>query len=240
MSGKNQIQDIRPDCTFANYVAQNENQTSAAQHLQSLTQLLVDNRGMFASASTSRSFGAAARSSPFPNGMIVFIHGTPGTGKTHLVEAVVNKLKSEAPEVLDDVFFYRGELQYPILDGSDNLHLDYGHKSIIMLDDLYANKQSLNHADSADYKRISAFLTMVYEKRCLVIVSSNFSMADEMVPFIKKHDQIGRLSSRVEELMGGRGFSIDTSGPDYRVKIAAEMKKTQAPGQLNPFALLKP
>ncbi len=240
MSKKNQIQDIRPDCTFENYRPQNDNQTAAAKNLGSLAQSLVDNRTMFPPAPTSRAFGAAARPSPFPNGMIVFLHGTPGTGKSHLVEALVNKLKADAPEVAQDIYFYRGDLHYPILDGSDNLHLDYGHKPIIVADDLFSQKQSLSDANSSDYKSLSAFMTMVYEKRCLVIMSSNFSLAEELVPFLRQHDTVGRITSRMEELIGGRGFSVDTSGPDYRSKIAAELKKTQQPGELNPFASFKP
>ncbi|QQG36231.1 MAG: hypothetical protein HYS17_00105 [Micavibrio aeruginosavorus] len=241
MGGKNQIQDIRPGSTFSNYAPQNENQKTAASNLRALAQSFVDNKALFAggAAALSPSFGHVAKPSPFPDGMIIFLHGTSGTGKSHLIEAVINQLKDDAPEILPSIYFYRGKLHYPVLDGSDNMHLDYERKPIIVVDDLFADKQSLQQADSSDYKTLSTFLTMVYEKKCLAVMSSNFSLADELLPFLQRHDRIGRITSRVQELVGGRGFSVDTSGPDYRVKLAEDMQRSQKRNQMNPFASLK-
>jgi hypothetical protein len=46
---------------------------------------------------------------PFQHSQILILWSEPGRGKTHLIEALINKLKDETPMALDGIF-YQGRI----------------------------------------------------------------------------------------------------------------------------------
>ena len=89
---ENHVKNIRPNATFAAYQPQTAEQQKALEYTRGLAEYLV---------SISAEFNA--NSSPFADAMMIVLAGAPGTGKSHLLEAIANHVAKEAPPVLDHV-----------------------------------------------------------------------------------------------------------------------------------------
>lgn len=196
----NRIEQVRPESTFEAFQAQTPEQINASEMLESL-----------ASRITTGSQHILSNQYPFPHAGIIFLHGQPGRGKTHLVEAFVNRLRQKAPEVLRKVFLSRDFF-------GDNIAA-YGYRGfpIILLDDLFANVPSPDKLHKVDASRLRDFVFNLYEERSLVIATCNFGLSRHLRGMIAEEDPTGRALSRLDELISRNGTGeIELTGIDWR------------------------
>ena len=148
---------------------------------------------------------------------LVNLHGAPGRGKTHLVEAFLNVVK---PDTND---FTRKNGVY-LLDGKALATWEYGSLDdvrVLAIDDLFRGQQSLSGVTATDIKSVMEGLYRAYERRQFVLTTSNFP-TNGMIDLIKAQDTVGRLRSRLAEMSIG---AIELTGEDYREKLARERQE---------------
>jgi len=203
---QNLVGQSRPSSLFSTYQPQTDSQQEALTRLVSL-----------ADAASRKLQALPGRPHPFSNGRIVFISGPTGVGKSHLVEAFINDLAEKELEVAKTVFLFRGDFTSRNVSGLDQ----FGNCPIVVIDDLYAKYQSIEQVHGGtDIKILMQLVTMVYEDRRLVIITSNFPLMQGISEKIRQEDQIGRVTSRLNELMANSGELV-IEGADYREKLAA-------------------
>ncbi|TAH35137.1 MAG: AAA family ATPase [Alphaproteobacteria bacterium] len=169
---------------------------------------------------------------PFANAQIFFIHGGPGLGKTHLMEATINALLAVNANLAKRIMYSRGNFASDYAHASTALFEIYHRDTpIIMIDDVYKERQSVRELSPSDIEAMMNFVTGVYDRRALVIMTSNFPLKDGITQRIAEVDKIGRTTSRLEEIMARSG-EIEVRGSDYR-KVLAKDKA------VNPLEMLR-
>jgi len=149
---------------------------------------------------------------------MIILWGNPGVGKTHLQEAIVNHIAQVNPAVLARLYLSRYDFTLENLSSA----FSYGGCPVILIDDMYARHQSVESLHpNTDLDSFKKFISRVYENRCLVIVTTNFQFKDGILQRVKSIDKIGRVTSRMNELMACSG-EIHLKGPDYRCILADE------------------
>lgn len=212
----NRIKEVRPDSLFENYQPLTESQKKALAFFKNISSILTESD--MAKRIISDEF-------PFPTAAFYVFSGKPGVGKTHLMEAVVNGLTAQNPKLRDRIFLLRDNFTTMMYGMSgDNF---FNNKPIILLDDLYAEIQGPEGLKGFGYvEKLTQFLMQVYERRSLVIASSNFPFIENVLPLVRQHDIIGRSTSRIAEMFGRGGVGeLEIKGPDYR-EIIAQMAQT--------------
>lgn len=207
---ENNIEEVRPGSTFENFTPSTDSQSRVHELLQGLAQQVIEAKDTI-----------ATQTQPFGDACLIFLHGEPGRGKTHLVEAFVNAIKAAAPEV-----FARMVLS------CDRLYLDYLYSSnpyddapIVIIEDLFHDKKSVSDLHTgADIAAFMKFITDMYSHKRLVIVTSNFRLLKGgILDRVKEADQVGRTVSRAAEVMSGGG-EFELLGPDYREELAKQRR----------------
>lgn len=146
------------------------------------------------------------------------LHGAPGTGKTHLLESIVNHVAEYSPQALKGVYLSRYNFTHEHLSEG----YAYGDSPIVLLDDLFVQYQKLSELHPVtDLRALSYWIKTLYERRVLCVISSNFPFKDGLMPRVESIDQQGRMKSRVAELLR-TGFEIEVVGPDGRNDVEAE------------------
>lgn len=179
MTRENRIGEIRPVSTFETYKPQTPEQQFALDGINNLSQELINNRERIANEDY-----------PFDYAMWVMLWGKPGTGKTHLLEAFANKLKLDAPEVAEKVFFSRSKFAHD----NGSFAASYDEKPIVIIDDMFADTDAVENLNShTDIQAIANFVRATYERRRLVLSSCNFPFQGRLLDKIRAVDQTGRL-----------------------------------------------
>jgi DNA replication protein DnaC len=210
---ENALKSVRPKSSFDSYKPQTEEQKEALAWMSGMADWLISLQDSFAGGSN-----------PLEDGTLFFLSGQPGTGKTHLLEAVINDIRERAPELLDSIYLFRDKFTSKFCSGVYEFSFD--RKPIIFLDDLFSEHQSIGDLhDATDIPAISSLISQAYERRWLVVATSNFPLMSGILDRIKKVDKVGRISSRCEEIITGRGQEFEIKGPDYRAIIASQAKK---------------
>jgi DNA replication protein DnaC len=200
----NHIRDIRPDSTFESYEPINEEQERARAALQDLASKL----------SESAPDGTQLNLSRFRKGALLVLSGTVGTGKTHLLESFANTLINNRPDLANSMFFSCGDF-LGTFSTQKFVPATVDNKSIILIDDVFSNRKTVDDLDHIDVQSISSLMTFLNEDRRLCVMTTNFPFTLGIGGQIKKYDPVGRISSRCAELLATAG-EFDTSGPDYR------------------------
>lgn len=208
----NHIDEVRPTSTFKSFIPQTDEQAMTAQGLEKLTTQIGERL---------RSVGE------FDHARVVGIHGGPGRGKTHLTEAMINRLREM--EVADRVWLVRGE-DAPYALKQHALSED-ATKRVFIVDDLFSRFPALARVDTWNLGNFTESLLQIYERRLFLITTSNFSTAGIKQRITADIDPVGRVKSRLAE-MTVRDITLD--GPDYR-EILAQQRNENEGG--DPYAL---
>ncbi len=222
MSHDNCIKQIRPESTFANFKVYQPEQQVVLDTMKTLAQQIVDNAPLI-----------VGQEYPFPYGQVIFLWSQPGHGKSHLLEAFASHILAEAPQLERSLYLARDNFTLRHIGFTDL----YEKRPIVMIDDLFSDFQSVDKLHPAtDLKCLMNYLSAVYERRTLVIATSNFPMLsnDGIVECIRSVDKIGRTLSRCEELLSTAG-EIYLPGIDYRKEIAKERQQRRSTIRL-PFS----
>lgn len=91
---------------------------------------------------------------------------------------------------------------------------------IIVFDDVYCDRNAIAEIDNFDIKSFMELTMLAYERRALVIMSSNFPLKAALMDRVARVDKLGRVVSRLKEMMSLSGELV-IDGPDYREIIAA-------------------
>lgn len=201
----NLVRQARPTSQFSTYQPQTDSQAEALKRFTAL-----------ADAIARKSRSVVENTYPFEHGRIIFVSGNPGVGKTHLVEALINELTQREPDLVERIFLFRGNFTHANIANFS----DFGGCPIVIIDDLFAERQSIEKLHpNVEIKVLMQLITAVYDERRLVLVTSNFPLMQGIVEKILAADAVGRVSSRLRELMANSGELI-IEGRDYREILA--------------------
>jgi DNA replication protein DnaC len=203
----NRIAEVRPGATFSTYYPDPAYPSQAAMR---------DNLLTLSQAILAKAEAILTEDYPFKQGRMIFISGPPGVGKTHLIEALINAVVAGNAQLSSKILLLRGNFTR-MHSGS---FADFMGCPIVIIDDLYAERQSLDMLDASDLSVLMRLVMDVYESRRLVLLTSNFVLKKGVEKFIQDGDLVGRASSRLAELMANSG-AVAIDGEDYRRKLAA-------------------
>lgn len=213
MSHENFISQIRPNSTFASFEIYQNEQIAALEGMKALADQLVNNASVI-----------EGREYPFALGQVIFLWSEPGHGKSHLLEAFAQHLLDGAPALAKSIYLARDSFTLRHIASVDL----YDRRPIVLIDDLFSEYQSVSQLHTAtDLPCLMKFLASVYERRTMVIATSNFPMLGDggILEAIAKVDKVGRILSRCEELLASSG-EIYLPGKDYR-KVIAQKRKAE-------------
>ncbi len=221
---EDKMHQVRLDCRFENFTAMHDSQAQAKAFLFELANQVVDAAPVL-----------AADPHAFRRATLLFLHGKPGRGKTHLVEAFINEVLERAPGLRSLMVLSRGRFMYDY----QTTDSPYGDSSIVIIDDMYHDKMDVRELHPAtDVRSFMKFITDLYDNHRLVIVTSNFPLLNGgIMGLVQKTDTIGRIVSRAAEVMAGAG-ELELLGDDYRQRIASESRRQRITPRL-PFPTQK-
>jgi predicted ATPase len=208
---ENKIAEVRPGSTFDTFKVYDPAQ-----------QQVVDLLGNVADQVIARTPRILEEEFPFDNGKILFLWSEPGRGKTHLVEAFINRIRAADKRLAKKMVLSRGRFYF-------DFQLDinpYGDASIVIVDDMFHDKMSIGDLHPAtEVQAFMRFISMVYDRRVLALVTSNFPMIEGggILSRVAQVDKIGRILSRSKEVLSGSG-EIHLAGRDYREVLSDERK----------------
>lgn len=205
----NKIAQVRPGSTFENFEVYDPAQQRVVDLLKGVADQLLGR----ASQVLNSEF-------PFDNGKVLFLWSKPGFGKTHLVEAFINRVKEGNPKLLRRMVLSRGRFYFDY----QLCNSPYG-VPVVVIDDMFHDKQSVQDLHPrVELASFMKFVTDIYERRALVIVTSNFPMLKGgIVERVAQVDTVGRIVSRMHELLACSG-EINLSGKDFRAELAKRKK----------------
>jgi DNA replication protein DnaC len=210
MSTKNALDEVRPESTFANYVPKTPSQTEAAQIFQKVAGLIIEQANNIRTSEY-----------PFPHARLLSFFGGPGRGKSHLMEALVNDILQQAPDLKEKIFLLREDFTNA-MRGQPGAALNaFDGKPIILIDDLFSECQSVEDLHpKSEVMHLMRFIAEAYERRPLIITTSNFPFVKGIIEKIQEVDTVGRATSRCDEILS-RGGEVEIAGPDGRIEIAS-------------------
>ncbi len=206
MSHGNCVGAARPGSTFERYEPETAAQREAHIQFQRLADGLIANEAAI-----------LASEHPFPAAKLIFLWGAPGTGKTHLVEAIINRVRHRAPKLLLANKLYLARKDFTLEHVA--MVSTYERAPVVIVDDMWNTHASVDRLHSVDVQCFSDFVFSIYERRTLVLVTSNFPIMAGILPIVKQYDPAGRAVSRLSELLAGSG-EMHLEGPDYRQVLA--------------------
>ncbi|GMX58873.1 MAG: chromosomal replication initiator protein DnaA [Candidatus Microsyncoccus archaeolyticus] len=147
----------------------------------------------------------------------LFIYGGVGLGKTHLVQAIGNKIKEENPE--KKVKYLPAEKLISIIVNSiKNHNIEELKKNLRELDVLIVDDiQFIAGKDKTQEEFFHTFNSL-YQKNKQIILSSD-----------RHPNTIPAITERLKSRFKG-GMISDVSSPDYETRIAILRKKTEEKG----------
>jgi chromosomal replication initiation ATPase DnaA len=158
---------------------------------------------------------------PFANARIMFLTSEPGHGKTHLVEAIINHIADHKPAMLGKMVLSRGKFTSDHMTSAD----EYGGASVVVIDDIFADCQSVQDLRPGDLIALVHFITMLYERRIFAIITSNFRLTGDdggILGRVATVDKIPRVMSRFKQVLAASG-EIVLPGKDFREELAKRL-----------------
>ena len=147
----------------------------------------------------------------------LFIYGNPGLGKTHLLNAIRNEIKSSFPEM--NIVYTQGEaFANEIIEAIHNVRTPafrekYRNTDVLFVDDI----QFIAGMESTQTEFFNTFNTL-YENNKQIILTS-----DRPPKEIKSLDE--RMSQRFE-----MGLLADIQEPDFETRVAIIRRKAEQLG----------
>jgi len=218
MSYGNQIVQRRPGSTFDAFEVYHQGQQDIVDTMTELADQIIGSANTIVNDEY-----------PFPFGQIIFLWSEVGQGKTHLLEAFVNRVLKQAPELEKRIYLSRSNFCHDNMTAAAR----YDNLPIILIDDLFSDLQSVDAMHPAtDLKALMHFFTRCYDRRPLVICTSNFSMNEGqgLLSRLGQADKIGRALSRAKELLSTAG-EIYLPGKDFRGEIAKRRQQSFKKGR---------
>ncbi len=201
----NLISQVRPSSTFNSFEKYDPEQEKFVQVVKRLADQIV-----------AKADAICTQPYPFEHARLLIFWGEPGVGKTHLIEALVNHVKQAAPQVLAKMYLARENFTHANLSSTGS----YGNAPIVIIDDLFAESHGLDQLhDATDIRCFMEFIKKMYEERRLIIITTNFAFKEGIVERVKKVDKVGRIVSRLNEILSRSG-EFEFSGEDYRDRLA--------------------
>lgn len=202
----NRLAQVRPENTFASFERYTPEQEPIVTRLQSIAQQLVAKEAILTDEF------------PFANGRILFLTSEPGHGKTHLVEAIINHIADHKPELLGKIVLSRGVFTSEHFISAN----EYGGASVVIIDDIFADHQSVQGLHPGDVIAMIHFITMLYERRIFAIITSNFRLTGDdggILGRVARVDKVARAMSRFKQVLASSG-EIVLPGKDFREELA--------------------
>lgn len=209
----NEIITRRRSCTFETYNPKTPTQEQAKEMALATAEYLTG-------VVVSTDFNRVGAKPEFGNGLMFILAGTVGTGKTHLLEAIINHLDTEAGPTPNYAFLAKGNFDQHAAYRINNE--SFGGKSIIFIDDLFNNVSSVDKLDPYSIRSLMDLVTLAYNHQRAVVFTTNFPVTAGILPLFQKIDPIGRAHSRCSELIHARSGEIVIEGPDYRQILAQQ------------------
>ncbi len=214
MPARNEIRQIRPQSQFSTFeVYDPERQQPVIDMMINLADQIIAHQESILS-----------NPHPFPHARWLSFHGEVGTGKTHLIEAMINRILAGAPKLVDKIYLSRNSFYYDNQCGAN----DYGHCPILIYDDLFSEHQSLDGLCTAtDLPAFMKWAAAMYDRRMLIITASNFPLMTgpkTILTRVASVDQVGRALSRTKEMLARSG-EWEIVGKDYREELARRSSK---------------
>ena len=147
----NKIRQVRPSATFENFKADTAERKQLLAYFKKIAEELVKHSDAF-----------IREEYPLDHARMIILHGKPGRGKTHLIEALINYIRLNAPQLLSRIFLSRSDFT------SDNLTFanKYGGLPIIVIDDIYSDEQSIDDLHpSTDIDSFMKFVMHIYDSK---------------------------------------------------------------------------
>ena len=151
--------------------------------------------------------------------MIVWLHGRPWLGKSHLINAF-----EQAVNWIEWVRSHRPDSHY----GFSQYQAKYKATNLIISDDLFQSSWSLEEVfeidtffqriKNAEVRGLPEFLFDLYEGKKIWIVSSNFDIK-AILNGVAAMDWQGRLRSRIQHLLATT-WTLSLEGDDHRRLLA--------------------
>lgn len=201
------LAQVRPENTFASFELYSPEQKPVVDFLQAVAAQIV-----------GKCDAILRDDFPFANGRLMFLTSDPGHGKTHLVEAVINHVAEHKPELLGKMVLSRGDFLHDHMTAAS----EYGGAPVVVIDDVFAEHQNIDSLHPAtDLKSFMHFITMLYERRIFVLMTSNFRLTGDngILASVAKCDKMGRVVSRCLQMVGTTG-EIVLPGKDFRAELA--------------------
>jgi hypothetical protein len=85
--------------------------------------------------------------------------------------------------------------------------------------------------DNVEIKAMMNFITAMYDRKALVVATSNFPLMQGIIDRISTVDHIGRTTGRLHEIMARSG-ELKIEGVDYRRVLARDT-------EINPLDMLR-
>ena len=196
---QNKISEIRPTSTFDSFIAQNEEQEAIKNWLSNLTEQIAQK--------------LKKSTHWFDHAKVVNLWWWPWRWKSHLLEACAHKLIDSW--LWEDVFLYRGAMYTHDWEELSDLK-----ERILLIDDLFSKSKDIS--DINKYWPLPSYADLMfwaYEKRKLVLTSSNFSTEWIIMRIEKELDPVWRITSRMKEIWQA---SLELKWNDYREIITSK------------------
>lgn len=197
---------MRSHTTFDNYQAATPSQEAALSHISGLAQAILlnlkENKG-----------------SLVPRGsQLVILEGNPGTGKSHLIEALhrtipVKDQYKPISFIVDKPLGYVFTVMSPVF---------VSDAKVVLIDDLLQSEGT--NLTQMELSTLSAFLYMAYQNNMIVVAGTNHSaenLIQQVIAYDQRKDSIGRLESRLQEMTRKGQNILKIEGPDGRESITA-------------------
>lgn len=205
----NKIDQVRPGSTFESFEVYDPELGQSVELLKDIADQVIAARERI-----------LKEEFPFDNGKVLFLWSEPGRGKTHLVEAFVNRVLKGDKRLAQRMVLSRGCFYYDFQIGENPYH----GAPIVIIDDMFHDMQSVAQLHPAtEIAAFMKFMTMVYERRVLALVTSNFPLMDGILARVKEVDKVGRILSRAKEVLSYSG-EIHLAGKDFREELAERRK----------------
>ena len=161
---------------------------------------------------------AAAKKAAEAPGQIynpLFIYGNSGLGKTHLMQAIGNKIKEQSPQV--NILYVSGErftnefITAVRENTTEKFRSKYRAPDVLLVDDV----QFMEHKEATQEEFFHTFNELFNYNKQIVLTSD------------RKPSDLTTLTDRLRTRFG-QGLTIDISVPNYETRIAILQKKAQA------------
>ncbi len=188
---KNNIDTVNSKNTFESFVPRDASQETAHRMMSNVAKAIIKNENTIVS-------NVAAFAEP----SLFWLSGPTGVGKSHLMDAVVNMTKAEAPRVTDAnrVLVFRDNFTREFIGGLDPRVFE--KHTIILVDNLFDECETVSDLDPSSHGiALGNFLGANFKARGITVLSSRLvGLKDNARDLLRRVDSRGE--KRVHTALG--------------------------------------